>query len=78
MVGSESRVSSMQRFIIDAVKVDDILFADGIFLLKLCKGAAATGLKGKAVTLQRNPTLHGKLERLMSKNSAIVVDYDAP
>ena len=72
------KVEVMQRFIIDAVKVDDILFADGVFLLKFCKCAATTVLEGKAVARQRNPALHRKLERLTGKNSTIIVDQDAP
>ena len=53
----------MQRRLIDAVKVNDILIAGGIFLLKFRKGTASAVLKGKAVALQRNPPINGKLER---------------
>ena len=68
----------MQRCIIDAVKVDDVLFAAGVFFPKLRKGSAAAIPKGKATALQRDPALNRKLEWLTGQNAAIVVDHDAP
>ena len=41
-------IESVQRRLIDAVKVNDILIAGRIFLLKFRKGAASAILKGKA------------------------------
>ena len=67
-------VEIVQRRIIDAVKVNDILLAGGIFLLKFRKSTASTILKGKGAALQRNPPINGKLEWLTGKNGAIEVD----
>ena len=69
-------IESVQCRLIDAVKVNDILIAGGIFLLKFRKGTASAVLKGKAVALQRNPPINGKLERLAGEDSAIEVDHE--
>ena len=69
-------IESVQRRLIDAVKVNDLLITGGIFLLKFRKGAASTILKGKAAALQRNPPINGKLERLAGKDSTIVIDHN--
>ena len=71
-------IESVQRRLIDAVKVNDILIAGGIFLLKFRKGTASAVLKGKAVALQRNPPINGKLEWLTGENGAIEVDHETP
>ena len=68
----------MQRRLIDAVKVNDILITGGIFLLKFRKGTASAILKGKAAALQQNPPVKGKLERLTGENGAIEVDHETP
>ena len=71
-------IESVQRRLIDAVKVNDILLAGGIFLLKFRKSTASTILKGKGAALQRNPPINGKLEWLTGKNGAIEVDHETP
>ena len=68
----------MQRRLIDAVKVNDLLITGGIFLLKFRKGVASAILKGKAVILHWNPPINGKLERLAGENGAIEVDHETP
>ena len=70
-------VESVQHRLIDTVKVNDILIAGGIFLLKFRKGTASAILKGKAVVLQWNPPINGKLERLACEDGAIEVDHEA-
>ena len=69
-------IESVQRRLIDAVKVNDIFLTGGIFLLKFRKGTASAILKGKAAALQRNPPINGKLERLAGENGAIEVDHE--
>lgn len=71
-------IESVQRRLIDAVKVNDIFLAGGIFLLKFRKGTASAILKGKAAALQRNPPINGKLEWLTGENGAIEVDHETP
>ena len=71
-------IESVQRRLIDAVKVNDILITGGIFLLKFRNGTASAILKGKAVALQWNPPINGKLERLAGENGAIEVDHETP
>ena len=71
-------IESVQRRLIDAVKVNDIFRTGGIFLLKFRKGTASAILKGKAAALQRNPPINGKLERLAGENGAIEVDHETP
>ena len=72
------KVEVMQRFIIDTVEVDDVLFAGGVFFLELRKSTATTVPKEKAVALQRNPALNRKLKRFTGQNAAVVIDHDAP
>ena len=67
----------MQCRLIDAVKVNDILIAGGIFLLKFRKGTASAILKGKTAAFQWNPPINGKLERLAGEDGAIEVDHKA-